>query len=94
LVKNAIASTALFPHIWTDGCRLLQTAGLSILPKSKQQLSSVNWQQRIPAGFPWGIPGIGDEIDGAMQHAAQPERQLQGVSDIDSSKPGNYQQAR
>ncbi len=28
--------------------------------------------QRIPAGFPRGIPGIGEEIEGAMQQAAQP----------------------
>jgi elongation factor P len=28
----------------------------------------------IPAGLPCGIPGIGEEIDGAMQHAPQPAR--------------------
>jgi elongation factor P len=27
-----------------------------------------------PAGFPLGMPGIGLEIDGAMQHAPQPGR--------------------
>ncbi len=32
--------------------------------------------QRTPAGLPFGIPGIGDEIDGAIQHAPQPTRQL------------------
>lgn len=32
--------------------------------------------QRTPAGLPSGIPGIGDEIDGAMQQAPQPARQL------------------
>jgi len=26
---------------------------------------------RTPAGFPPGIPGIGEEIDGAMQQAPQ-----------------------
>jgi hypothetical protein len=31
--------------------------------------------QRTPAGLPAGMPGIGDEIDGAMQHAPQPTRQ-------------------
>lgn len=25
-----------------------------------------------PAGFPLGIPGIGEDIDGAIQHAPQP----------------------
>jgi len=29
-----------------------------------------------PAGFPPGIPGIGDEIDKAMQQAPQPSRQI------------------
>jgi hypothetical protein len=28
-----------------------------------------------PAGFPEGISGMADEIDGAMQHAPQPARQ-------------------
>lgn len=27
--------------------------------------------QRTPAGFPSGIPGIGDEIDGIIQQAPQ-----------------------
>jgi hypothetical protein len=27
-----------------------------------------------PAGFPSGNPGIGEEIDNAIQHAAQPFR--------------------
>lgn len=28
----------------------------------------------MPAGLPLGMPGIGEVIDGAMQHAPQPER--------------------
>ncbi|MFZ9760817.1 MAG: hypothetical protein ACO323_05290 [Candidatus Kapaibacteriota bacterium] len=28
--------------------------------------------QRIPAGFPFGIPGNGPLIETAMQHAPQP----------------------
>jgi hypothetical protein len=31
--------------------------------------------QRTPAGLPSGIPGMEDEIDGAMQQAPQPGRQ-------------------
>jgi hypothetical protein len=31
--------------------------------------------QRTPAGFPFGMPGIADEIDGAVQQAPHPERQ-------------------
>ncbi|MGW8316080.1 MAG: hypothetical protein ACWGNV_10795 [Bacteroidales bacterium] len=34
--------------------------------------------QHTPAGFPSGIPGIGEEIDGAMQHA--PHLSLQSVT--------------
>jgi hypothetical protein len=32
--------------------------------------------QRTPAGLPSGMPGIGEEIDGAMQQAPQPGRQF------------------
>lgn len=30
--------------------------------------------QGTPAGLPCGIPGIGADIEGAMQHAPQPDR--------------------
>lgn len=30
----------------------------------------------MPAGLPWGSPGMGDEMEGAMQHAAHPGRQF------------------
>jgi hypothetical protein len=36
----------------------------------------------IPAGFPFGIPGIGDEIDGAIQQAAHPGLQFIGYLQI------------
>jgi hypothetical protein len=35
-------------------------------------LSRVSWIQRTPDGLPPGIPGIGEDMDGAMQHALQP----------------------
>jgi hypothetical protein len=31
--------------------------------------------QRVPVGLPLGIPGMGDDIEGAMQHAPQPALQ-------------------
>jgi hypothetical protein len=34
--------------------------------------------QGSPAGLPLGRPGLGVEMDGAMQHAAQPGRQACG----------------
>jgi len=64
----------LNPHISRLGCRLLHTGGRSSRPKIRQRLSSVNWAQRSPAGFPRSMPGIGEEMDGAMQQAAQPMR--------------------
>lgn len=30
----------------------------------------------MPEGLPFGIPGIGDDMDGAMQHAPQSGRQF------------------
>ena len=35
--------------------------------------------QRVPAGFPFGIPGIGVVMDGAMQQAPQPMRHFIGT---------------
>jgi hypothetical protein len=34
----------------------------------------------MPADLPRGMPGIGEEIEGAMQHAPQPGRQFMGRS--------------
>jgi hypothetical protein len=34
----------------------------------------------MPAGLPCGMPGIGEEIDGAMQQAPQPLRHGSGAS--------------
>jgi hypothetical protein len=34
-----------------------------------------SWIQRTPAGLPLGMPGIGDEMDGAVQQAPQSGRQ-------------------
>jgi hypothetical protein len=52
-----------------------QTAGRSGLPKMRQALSSSSWLQRTPAGLPPSMPGMAEEIDGAMQQAPQPGRQ-------------------
>ncbi len=69
------ASASLAPHISALGRRLAQTGGRSGRPKRAQRLSGVSWAQRTPAGLPTGMRGIGEEIDGAMQHAPQPTRQ-------------------
>jgi hypothetical protein len=41
-----------------------------------QRRSAVKCTQATPAGFPSGMRGIGEEIDGAMQQAPQPGRQF------------------
>jgi hypothetical protein len=52
----------------------MQVCGRWSRPKIRQRLSSESWTQRTPAGLPFGIPGIGDEIEMAMQQAPQPTR--------------------
>lgn len=69
-----MACPRLSPHMSTDGFRLAQTAGREACPKILQRSSSSSWRQGTPAGLPFGIPGIGEEIEGAMQQAAQPGR--------------------
>ena len=41
----------------------------------RHRMSASNWTHGTPAGLPWGMPGIGLVIDGAMQQAPQPGRQ-------------------
>jgi hypothetical protein len=72
--SHANASAALPPHISALGRRLRQTAGRSGRPKRRQRLSAVSCAQRTPAGLPLGMPGMEEEIDGAMQQAPQPGR--------------------
>lgn len=52
-----------------------QNAGRSGRPNNRQRLASSSCTQRTPARLPCGMPGIGEWIDGAMQHAPQPPRQ-------------------
>ncbi len=66
------ASAGDRPHMSPDGCSRRHTAGLSARPKRPQRLSQESWTQRTPAGFPSGMPGMEEEIEGAMQHAPQP----------------------
>jgi hypothetical protein len=44
-------------------------------------MASSSWAQRSPGFFPWGICGSGEVIDGAMQQAPQPGRQLGSAPD-------------
>ena len=74
-INPAMASSSESPHISNDGRSRTQTSGRSGWPKSLHRLSSVNCIQRMPAGFPIGMPGMNDEMDGAIQQAPQPARQ-------------------
>lgn len=76
-VRLASASSRQEPHISGDGCRELHTAGRSGAPKIRQRNSESRFTHETPAGFPAGIPGIGDEIEGAMQQAPHPGRQIE-----------------
>lgn len=66
-----------------DGINDAHTAGRSGWPKMAQRWSAIRWMQRTPAGLlrplTTGMPGMGDEIDGAMQQAPQPGRHGSGV---------------
>ena len=54
-------------------------SGRSGLPNSRQRFKESNCIQRNPAALPFGMPGMDEEIDSAMQHAPQPIRQSMGI---------------
>ena len=78
--RNANACSRFSPHILCTGLKPKHTCGRSDFPKMRQLFSSLNCTHRTPAGLPSGMPGIGDEMDGAIQQAPQPSRQLSIVS--------------
>lgn len=45
------------------------------MPKIRHSFSGPNCTQRVCAGLPCGMPGIGEEIDGTIQQAAHPTLQ-------------------
>ena len=81
-VSHAIATTALAPHISADGISWPHTAGRVGWPKMRQRLASSSCTQRTPAGLPWGMPGMGELMEGAMQQAPQPGRQFMGENSL------------
>ncbi len=72
--SHLMACSRLSPHISAEGCSVLQTAGRSGLLNSAHRSSGSNCTHRTPAGLPSAMPGMGLEIEGAMQHAAQRSR--------------------
>ena len=69
--NSAIASPREVPHIPGSGRSEAQNAGRSGVPNSRQRRSSSNCTQGIPAGLPYGMPGMGEVIEGAVQQAPQ-----------------------
>lgn len=70
-----MACSRLAPHICGPGRSEAQNAGRSGLPNRRQRSAASSCTQATPAGLPCGMPGMGEVIDGAVQHAAQPARQ-------------------
>jgi len=57
-----------------SGCSPAQTLGRSGEPNILQRDWLSSCTQGVFAGLPFGMPGIGDEIDGAVQQAPHPAR--------------------
>jgi hypothetical protein len=74
----------------SEGFKDAHTAGRSGWPNSRQRPWPSNCTQATPAGLPLGMPGMALLIDGAMQQAAQPERQA-GSDGAGGLKPGGGQ---
>jgi hypothetical protein len=64
------------------GASELQTVGRRESPNSRQRSCSSSWTHGTPAGLPSGMPGMGLEMDGAMQQAPQPGRQARGAQGV------------
>jgi hypothetical protein len=69
------AVSLLFEQIHSLALKSKQTFGRCGFSNSLQRLFSVSCIQRCPAFLPFSIPGIEEEILGAMQQAPQPKRQ-------------------
>jgi hypothetical protein len=69
-----MASSLLLPQTSMSAVNAEHTAGRSGWPKIWHRLSTDNCTQRSPAGLPWGMPGMGELMEGAMQQAPQPSR--------------------
>lgn len=70
-MRYVIAASRSVEHISGEGCRLPHTLGRKAEPKILHKLSSDSCTHLTFAGLPSGIPGIGDEIEGAIQQAPQ-----------------------
>jgi hypothetical protein len=60
-----MASSLLLPQTSMSATNAEHTAGRSGWPKIWHRLSTDNCTQRSPAGLPWGMPGMGELMEGA-----------------------------
>jgi hypothetical protein len=74
-VNHSMASSRDAPHISAEGCSPPQKAGRCGWPNTLQRNSSSSCTHGTPAGLPFGMPGKGEVMEGAMQQAAQWGRQ-------------------
>src|SRR3546814_9477852 len=81
-----MASSLLSPQTSMSASNAEHTAGRSGWPKIRHRLSTDNCTQRSPAGLPWGMPGIGELMEGAMQQAPQPSRHFMDRSEEHTSE--------
>lgn len=81
-MRIVMASSRELAHMSGFGRNEAQNVGRSGLPNSLHRIASSSCTQRIPAGLPCGMPGIGELIDGAMQQAPQWLRQEKEGIDI------------
>lgn len=85
-VSQEIAYSRLSPHISAEACNPEQHAGRPACPKIAQRKSVVSCMHGTAAGLPFGIPGIGLLMDGAVQQAAQLGRQWNALISLDEIK--------
>ena len=77
---NTSASSCEAPQTSIDGKNCRHTGGYSAVPQMRQRRSvGLRFTQTVLAGLPSGIPGIGEEIEAAIQQA--PHSDLQSTDD-------------
>lgn len=74
--KICNASWREFPQISGSALKLPHILGRIGELKIVQEKSGARFTHGTPAGLPCSIPGIADDIEGIIQHAPQPGRQL------------------
>lgn len=78
----AIASSLVWPQKSGSAVKPPHTRGRNGLPNRRHRLLSSRLTQRTPAGLPLGMPGMGELMDMAMQHAPHPARHTKGSAGI------------